>query len=129
MQLISNLFCKAQWRAAMGALVVFGTLSSASAQEQQNRTFPADSYQVMVDAIAPPIITIDGTTVQIAAGSLIFTGDGRTITSGNLGAGILVRVEFNSQCQLKKIWVLNGDEIIPRPWWMRFYQPSFVPPC
>jgi hypothetical protein len=128
MRLISNTLFN-PFRRALTATVLLMTVSLAHAQAQQNRILPADSYQVRIDEIAPPMVTIDGTTVQIAAGSLIFTGDGRTITSNNLTAGTLVRVEFNFQCQIKKIWVLNDDEIIPRPWYFFVFRPDFVPPC
>jgi len=93
------------------------------------RSFPADSYQVHLQAISDPAITIDGTTVQLAAGVLIFNGNNTTLVKGMLPADVVVRVEFNGQCQVKRMWILNEDEIIHRSFWEWLMSGSFTPPC
>ena len=93
------------------------------------RSFPADSYQVHLQAISDPAITIDGTTVQLAAGVLIFNGNNTTLVKGMVPADVVVRVEFNGQCQVKRMWILNEDEIIHRSFWEWLMSGSFTPPC
>ncbi len=131
MQLIRNTLLKigrlATWTALGATLLQISP--AAYAQEAQSRTIPSDTYQVKIQAINLPALTIDGTTVQLAAGALIFTPENRSITSSALAVDSIVRVEFNGFCQVKKIWVLQDSEIVHRPWWTTIFSGSFQPPC
>jgi hypothetical protein len=131
MQLIRNTLLKigrlATWT-VLGATLL-QTSPAGYAQEAQSRTIPSDTYQVKIQAINLPALTIDGTTVQLAAGALIFTPENRSITSSALTVDSVVRVEFNGFCQIKKIWVLQDSEIVHRPWWSTMFSGSFQPPC
>jgi hypothetical protein len=131
MQLIRNTLLKigrlATWT-VLGATLL-QTSPAGYAQEAQSRTIPSDTYQVKIQAINLPALTLDGTTVQLAAGALIFTPENRSITSSALTVDSVVRVEFNGFCQIKKIWVLQDSEIVHRPWWSTMFSGSFQPPC
>jgi hypothetical protein len=131
MQLIRNTLLNigrlATWT-VLGATLL-QTSPAGYAQEAQSRTIPSDTYQVKIQAINLPALTIDGTTVQLAAGALIFTPENRSITSSALTVDSVVRVEFNGFCQIKKIWVLQDSEIVHRPWWSTMFSGSFQPPC
>ena len=132
MRLIRNTLLKierlAAWTALGGAVMLAGT-PAGYAQEAQSRTIPSDTYQVTIQGLNLPQLTIDGTTVQLAAGALIFTPENRNITSSALTVDSVVRVEFNGFCQIKKLWVLQDSEIIHRPWWVTMFSGSFQPPC
>jgi hypothetical protein len=93
------------------------------------RQFPGDSYQVQLQAVSDPAITIDGTTVQLAAGVLIFNANNATLVKGMLPSDVVVRVEFNGQCQVKRMWILKDEEIIHRSFWEWLTSGSFTPPC
>ena len=118
----------AAWTCLCGT-ALFAYLPTAGAQSAQNRVIPADSYQVTIQALNLPTLTIDGTSVQLAAGALIFTPENRTITNSQLTVDTIVRVEFNGNCQVKKMWLLSDSEIIHRPWWTTLFSGSFQPPC
>ena len=132
MRLIRNTFLKIDrlpaWAYLLSAVLI-AYAPGASAQNALQRVMPADSYQVTIQALNLPALTIDGTTVQLAAGALIFTPENRTITNQALTVDSIVRVEFNGNCQIKKMWLLSDDEIIHRPWWVRMFSGSFQPPC
>jgi hypothetical protein len=104
--------------------VAFATVAFA-----MPRQFPSDSYQVHLQAVSDPAITIDGTTVQLAAGVLIFNANNATLVKGMLPADVVVRVEFNGQCQVKRMWILKDEEIIHRSFWDWLMSGSFTPPC
>jgi hypothetical protein len=93
------------------------------------RQFPSDSYQVKLQAVNDPAITIDGTTVQLAAGVLIFNGNNATLVKSMLAPDVIVRVQFNSQCQVRRLWILKDEEIVPVSFWQWLTSGSFTPPC
>lgn len=132
MRLIRNTLLNIDRLAAWTCLcsaILFAYAPGVRAQNAQLRVMPSDSYQVMIQALNLPSLTIDGTTVQLAAGALIFTPENRTITNQALTVDTIVRVQFNNNCQIKKMWLLSEDEIIHVPWWKRMFSGSFQPPC
>ena len=132
MRLIRNTLLTIKQLAAstvMCSAALLALSPGAYAQTAQMRSIPADTYQVRIDALNPPSLTVDGTTVQLAAGALIFTAENRTITNSALTVDTIVRVEFNGNCQIKKMWLLSDSEIIHRPWWQTMFSGSFQPPC
>jgi hypothetical protein len=109
------------------ALLLFGTLLN-TAWAQLNRTFPPNSYQVTVQAINDPYIEIDGTTVRMAPGVLIYGPTNSTIIKGNLTTSTMVRVQFDPSGDVRRIWILNPSEIVPVSLWQQYFGGSFVPP-
>jgi hypothetical protein len=128
MRLIRNTFFLRACRLGAIFLALLAGLFATPAFSQE-RMFPNDSYQVNLDAINTPYVTISGTTVQMASGILIFTEDGRTITQQQLVTDHAIRVEFNGQCQIKRMWMLKWDEAEHIPWWRRMLMGSFTLPC
>jgi hypothetical protein len=107
--------------AALLAAISFG----ASAMP---RVFPENSYQVTLDNVSDPYLTVDGELVQMSQGVLIFGPTNSTIVRGALQAGSWVRIQFDPQCAVRRIWVLNEEEVVSVPVWQTLFSSGFVPP-
>jgi hypothetical protein len=90
------------------------------------RTFPQNSRQVEITAVADDAIVADGDQLHLAPGVLIFTQTNATVVRGALPSGIIARVQVDLNGDVRQIWMLADDEIIRRPWWLfwRFGQPQ-----
>jgi hypothetical protein len=81
------------------------------------RTFPDNSHQVWISAIADDAIIADGDALHVSPAVLIFNPTNSTIVKGALEPGVMARVQLDMNGDVRRIWILNRDEIIPRPWW------------
>jgi hypothetical protein len=81
------------------------------------RTFPQNSRQVRITSVADDSIVADGNTLHLGPGLLIFTPQGSTIVRGALPVGIIARVQLDLNGDVRRIWILDDDEILRRPWW------------
>jgi hypothetical protein len=81
------------------------------------RTFPENSHQVRISAVADDAIVADGDTLHLSPAVLIFTQTNATIVRGALTAPVLARVQLDMNGDVRRIWLLNPEEVIPRPWW------------
>jgi hypothetical protein len=107
------------------ATVLAGTCLAASAVP---RVFPQNSTQVALQAVNDPYLTVDGELVQMSQGVLIFGPTNSTVVKGALQPGVWVRIQFDPQCLVRRIWVLNEDEIVSVPIWQSLFTAGFVPP-
>jgi hypothetical protein len=94
------------------------------------RVFPGDSFQVMLQAVSDPYLTVDGQIVRMNAAVVIYGGTNTTIVRGALQAqtGNWVRIEFDGACNVRRVWLLNDDEIVPVSTWASLFSAGFVPP-
>jgi hypothetical protein len=81
------------------------------------RTFPDNSHQVWISAVADDSIIADGDAFHLSPAVLIYTPTNSTIVKGALEPGVIARVQLDMNGDVRKIWILTRDEIIPRPWW------------
>jgi hypothetical protein len=93
------------------------------------RTFPQNSLQVKITAVADDAIVADGNTLHLAPGVLIFTTTGSTLVRSALPAGVIARVQLDLNGDVRRIWLLADDEILTWPWWQfwHFRQPQANP--
>lgn len=92
------------------------------------RVFPENSAQVSLDSVSDPYLTVDGEQVQMAQGVLIFGQTNSTMVRGSLQPGVWIRIQFDPQCMVRRIWVLNEEEVVSVPIWRSFFSAGFVPP-
>jgi len=110
-------------------LITFFLMATAAAFANANpRMFPANSFQVRLEAVEDPYITVNGEVVPMSAGTLIFGRTNSTLVRGALQAGVWIRLQFDPQCNVRRIWILNEDEIVPPPVWSRWFQNEFDQP-
>ncbi len=109
------------------AIVVIALLASASAHAA--RTFPQNSRQVNITAVTGDSIVADGDTLHLGPGVLIYSTTGTTIVHSALPSGVIARVQFDLNGDVRRIWLLADDEILRRPWWQfwRRGQPQSEP--
>jgi hypothetical protein len=81
------------------------------------RTFPQNSRQVKVTAVADDAIVADGDTLHLAPGVLIFSPSGTTMVKSALPSHVIARVQLDLSGDVRRIWLLADDEILVRPWW------------
>lgn len=86
------------------------------------RTFPQNSRQVKITAVADDAIVADGATLHLAPGVLIFTTTGATIVRSALPAGVIARVQLDLNGDVRRIWLLTDDEILTWPWWQFWHR-------
>jgi hypothetical protein len=91
------------------------------------RVFPGNSTQVALQAVNDPYLTVDGEIVQMSQGVLIFGPTNSTIVRGALQPG-WIRLQFDPQCMVRRIWVLNDEEVTSVPIWTSLFSSGFVPP-
>lgn len=93
------------------------------------RTFPQNSRQVKITAVADDRIVADGTELHLAPGVLIFTASNATLVQGAMPAPVIARVQIDLNGDVRRIWLLADDEILVRPWWQfwRRDQPQAEP--
>ena len=92
------------------------------------RVFPANSFQVLLEAAQDPYLTVNGETVQMSAATLIFGQTNTTLVRGALQPGAWIQLQFDSQCAVRRIWILNPDEVVPPPVSGQWYQDHFNQP-
>jgi hypothetical protein len=97
------------------SVVVAATLAAGDARAA--RTFPENSHQVRITAVADDAIVADGDTLHMSPAVVIFTTSNATIVRGALPAPVIARVQLDMNGDVRRIWLLNREEIIPRPWW------------
>ena len=93
------------------------------------RTFPQNSTQVRITAVADDSIVADGNTLHLSPGVLVFTPTNTTLVRSALPAGTIARVQLDMNGDVRRIWILADDEILVRPWWQFFLrsQPQAPP--
>jgi hypothetical protein len=113
-------------RVAVG-LAVCAFLAAGAASGA--RTFPQNSRQVKITAVADDAIVADGDVLHLGPGVLIFTQTGATVVKGALPAPIIARVQLDLNGDVRRIWLLADDEILHWPWWQfwRRRQPQADP--
>lgn len=84
------------------------------------RTFPQNSRQVKITQVGDDAIVADGRPLHLAPGVVIFTTTNTTLVRGALPSNIIARVQVDLNGDVRRIWLLNDDEILDRPWW-RFW--------
>lgn len=85
------------------------------------RTFPQNSRQVKITQVGDDAIVADGRQFRLAPGVVIFTTTNTTLVRGALPSNSIVRVQVDLNGDVRRIWLLNDDEILERPWW-RFWK-------
>jgi hypothetical protein len=81
------------------------------------RTFPQNSRQVKITAVADDAIVADGDTLHLAPGLLVFNTINVTVVRSALLPGTIARVQLDQNGDVRRIWILTDDEILVRPWW------------
>lgn len=117
--------CMKWFRLIAFSVLVAAGLPPASANP---RVFPANSFQVLLEAAQDPYLTVNGETVQMSAATLIFGPTNTTLVRGALQPGVWVQLQFDSQCTVRRIWVLNSDEVVAPPVSGQWYQDHFNQP-
>ncbi|MGA2551359.1 MAG: hypothetical protein ABSF50_14490 [Burkholderiaceae bacterium] len=112
------------FRVFAAACLLLVTLSAGALP----RVFPQNSSQVELQAVSDPYLTVDGEVVQMAQGILIFGPTNSTLVRGALQPGIWIRLQFDPQCMVRRIWILNDDEVVSVPIWESLFSSGFVPP-
>jgi hypothetical protein len=92
------------------------------------RAFPSDSFQVMLTAVSDLSLVVDGQVATMSPAAIIFGPTNTTLVRGALVAPGWIRIEFDGTCAIKRIWVLNSDEVAPVPFWTSLFGSGFVPP-
>jgi hypothetical protein len=93
------------------------------------RTFPQNSRQVKITAVADDSIVADGDALHLGAGVLVFTQTGATVVKGALPVPVIARIQLDLNGDVRRIWLLADDEILHWPWWQfwRRSQPQADP--
>jgi hypothetical protein len=114
-------------RIAASALTL--VLSMLVVDAHAARTFPQNSRQVKITAVADDSIVADGDTLHLAPGVLIFTTTGSTLVRSALQPGVIARIQLDMNRDVRRIWLLADDEILQWPWWhfWHFSQPQADP--
>ncbi len=89
----------------------------AAAHADAARTFPQNSRQVKITAVADDAIVADGDTLHLAPGVLVFSATGTTMVKSALPSDVIARVQLDLNGDVRRIWLLADDEILVRPWW------------
>lgn len=94
------------------------------------RSFPLNSVQVKITRIADDAILADGKPLHLAPGVVIFTPSNTTLVRGALPSDVVARIQLDLQGDVRRIWLLAGDEIVDKPSWWQFWkseQPKGAP--
>jgi len=92
------------------------------------RVFPVDTYQVQLQAYSEPYVVVDSTTLMLSPGVLIYTKSNETLVKGMMPVGAYVRIELDPQNNIRRIWILKDDELVPLSIWTQIFGTTFVPP-
>jgi len=115
----------AAWlRVLFVAVCLAGSLPAAASP----RAFPSDSFQVMLTAVSDPYLTIDGTVVQMSNAVIIFGPTNTTVVHNVLQPNSWIRIQFDGACLVRRIWIINSEEVAPVPFWSGWFSSGFTPP-
>jgi len=106
------------WRcvsAASLAALVGLALAWSGTTHAQVRTFPANSQQVRIGEVGNGLVVINGNTLKLAPGLLVFNENNRTIVRSRIPAGVVARVLVNTRNEIQRVWILTVDEIEAAP--------------
>lgn len=92
------------------------------------RTFPSDSFQVMLTAVNDPYLTVDGTVVQMNNAVIIFGPTNTTVVRSALQTNSWIRIEFDGACYVRRIWMIRDEEVAPVPFWTGWFSSGLTPP-
>ena len=110
----------ALWCACLCALSIVAPAHAA-------RTFPQNSVQVKISEVADDAIVADGKSLHLAPGVLIFTTSNATLVRSALPTDVNARVQLDLNGDVRRIWLLAGDEIVDKPSWWQFWKKSEQP--
>jgi hypothetical protein len=113
------------WWVGLALAAGFSVSVSAGATP---RVFPADSFQVQLTSVTDPYLTVDGELVQMTAGVLIYGPTNTTVVKGVLQPISMIRIQFDGQCLVRRVWILTDEEITTAPVWSTWFSGGFVPP-
>lgn len=100
-----------RWVLAAAGLVGLMSFSSAWA----GRNFPPDSFQVQVEAVSEGQMVIDGVIATMAPGVVVYGPQNTTLVRSALPSGVTARIEFDGNCMIRRVWILQDEEIVPVP--------------
>ena len=105
-------------RCEVAALVaVAALLSSAPADAQVQRNFPATALRGELVVVQPPEVQLNGRPARLAPGARIRGADNLLVVSGALvQRKLLVHYTFDTLGEIRDVWVLNAAEAARRPW-------------
>ena len=96
------------------ALLVGASLAPAFAARQ----FPQNSIQAKITAVGGDAIVADGKTLHLAPGVLVFTANNSTLVRSAIPVDTIVRLQIDLNGDVRRIWLLNDDEILVHPWYL-----------
>jgi len=103
------------WRSMGAASLVVLAVIWSGVTHAQVRTFPANSQQVRISEVGNGLVVINGNTLKLAPGLLVFNENNRTIVRSRIPAGVVARVVVNTRNEIQRVWILTLDEIEAAP--------------
>jgi hypothetical protein len=105
------------YRCLITALAGAAFVTSAAAQIELPRNFPADALRGDLTVGMPPEVMLNGRPAQLSPGVRIRAQNNLIEMSGNLaGQRLLVHYTLDMNGMLKDVWVLRPEEAAKRPW-------------
>ncbi len=87
------------------------------AQAWAARVCPDNRRQVKITHVADDEIVADGKAFHLAPGVLIYTQTNSTLVRGALPENVIARMQLDGNGDVRRVWILDDDEILVRPWW------------